>query len=86
MQLKGLYLDTAATAPSGLAPALMMTTPDHIVYGADCGVPCSSESTMERNKQAVLEYGGFAGEQAEAVGSNVLKLFPRAAARLRSEA
>ena len=86
MQLKGLYLDTAATAPSGLAPALMMTTPDHIVYGADCGVPCSSESTMERNKQAVLEYSGFVGEQAEAVGSNVLRLFPRAAARLRSEA
>jgi 6-methylsalicylate decarboxylase len=31
--LRRLSLDTAGTMPTGLAPALQMTTPDHIVYG-----------------------------------------------------
>ena len=81
-QLARLYLDTAATAPTGMAAALHMVSPDHLVYGADCGVPCSTESTMEANKKAVLEYEGLSRSQRDAIGRNVLSLFPAAAARL----
>ena len=81
-QLGRLYLDTAATAPTGLAPALMMVGTERIVYGADCGVPCSTEGTMEANKKAVREYVGLGKEEREAIGRNVLVLFPAAAARL----
>lgn len=81
-QLAKLYLDTAATAPTGMAPALHMVSPDHLVYGADCGVPCSTELTMEANKREVLEYEGLSKEQRDAIGRNVLSLFPAAAARL----
>ena len=81
-QLAKLYLDTAATAPSGMAPALHMAPPDHLVYGADCGVPCSTESTMEANKRAVLEYEALSRCQRDAIGRNVLSLFPAAATRL----
>ena len=81
-QLAGLYLDTAAIAPTGMAPALHMVSPDHLVYGADCGVPCSTESTMEANKKAVLDYDGLSKEQRDAIGRNVLSLFPAATGRL----
>lgn len=81
-QLAKLYLDTAATAPTGMAPALHMVPPDHLVYGADCGVPCSTESTMEANKRAVLEYEALSRCQRDAIGRNVLSLFPAAATRL----
>lgn len=81
-QLAKLYLDTAATAPTGMAPALHMVSPNHLVYGADCGVPCSTEATMEANKRAVLEYEGLSRSQRDAIGRNVLSLFPAAATRL----
>ena len=81
-QLARLYLDTAATAPTGIAPALHMVSADHLVYGADCGVPCSTESTMEANRRAVLEYEGLSKGQRGAIGRNVLSLLPAAAKRL----
>lgn len=81
-QLSRLYLDTAATAPTGMAAALQMVAPDHLVYGADCGVPCSTERTMEANKEAVLVFKGLNWAQKQAVGRNVLRLFPAAAKRL----
>ena len=81
-QLARLYLDTAATAPTGIAPALHMVSADHLVYGADCGVPCSTESTMEANRKAVLEYEGLMKCQRDAIGRNVLSLLPAAAKRL----
>lgn len=81
-QLASLYLDTAATAPTGIAPALHMVSADHLVYGADCGVPCSTEATMEANRKAVLEFEGLSQEQRTAIGRNVLALFPAAAQRL----
>jgi hypothetical protein len=31
----------------------------HIVYSADCGVPCLTEETMETNMQEVLWYKGL---------------------------
>ena len=81
-QLSRFYLDTASTAPTGMAPALYMVPADHLVYGADCGVPSSTESTMEANKKAVLDYDGLSEGQRFAIGRNVLSLFPVAAARL----
>ena len=82
-QLAKLYLDTAGTAPTGMAPALHMVPPEHLVYGADCGVPCSTESSMEVNKKEVLGYEGLSRSQRDAIGRNVLPLFPAAAARLK---
>ena len=79
-QMRRLYLDTAATGfASSLAPAL---TPDHLVYGSDSGVPCSTEETIEANKQALLEFDGLTRPQRAAVGRNAAALFPAAAARL----
>jgi predicted TIM-barrel fold metal-dependent hydrolase len=79
--LRRLYLDTAATCPSALAAAQAMTTPDKLLYGSDCGVACTSEATMDRNLQALLDYPGLTTEQKSAVGTNAFTLFPTAAAR-----
>ncbi|MBE7180328.1 MAG: amidohydrolase family protein, partial [Terriglobus roseus] len=38
-QLASFYVDTAATAETGLQPAVKMCGPEHVIYGADCGVP-----------------------------------------------
>ena len=80
--LRRLYLDTAATMPTGLGAALLMTTPDKIVYGADCGVPCSTDATMDRNIEELLAFKGLSAEQIQAIGRNALNLFPSAAARI----
>jgi 6-methylsalicylate decarboxylase len=75
-------LDTAATCPSSLAAALAMTTPDQLVYGSDCGVPCTSEATMDRNLAALLNFPGLTDSQKAGIGARALRLFPSAAARL----
>jgi 6-methylsalicylate decarboxylase len=80
--LRRLYLDTAATAPSVLVLALYMTSASYIVYGADCGVPCSTEETMEANRREVLGYEGLSEGEKEAIRRNVLALFPAAGERL----
>jgi predicted TIM-barrel fold metal-dependent hydrolase len=86
-QLRRLYLDTAAAGfPSSLAPALTMTTPDHLVYGSDSGVPCSTEASMEASKQSLLAFGGLTHRQREEVGRNALSLFPAAESRLNQAA
>ena len=77
-----LFLDTAATMPTGLGAALLMTTPDRIVYGSDCGVPCTTDATMEANIEALLAFDGLTAEQIQAIGRNALNLFPQAAARI----
>ncbi len=81
--LRRLFLDTAATMPSGLAAALTMTTPDRIVYGSDCGVPCTSDDTMNANIEALLSFQGLTSGQIDAIGRNALRLFPKAAARIQ---
>jgi hypothetical protein len=82
-QLSSLYLDTAATGrASSLAPALTMTTCDHIVYGSDSGVPCSTEETLEANRKELLAFNGLSQEQIQNIGRNALKLFPSAASRI----
>jgi predicted TIM-barrel fold metal-dependent hydrolase len=82
--LSRLFLDTAATSPTTLGPALAMTTHDHLVYGSDCGVPCTTEATMQANLEALLGYTGLTSEQIECVGHNALRLFPAAAERMKS--
>jgi len=81
--LRGLYMDTAATCPTTLGPALAMTTPDHLVYGSDCGVPCTTDLTMQANIEALLSYAGLTHEQIEDIGHNALRLFPAAAERIK---
>jgi predicted TIM-barrel fold metal-dependent hydrolase len=82
-QLSRLYLDTAAMAtPQSLGPALVMTTPDHLLYGADSGVPCTDAKTLEANIVSLRNYQGLASEQIEKIGRNALILFPKAAKRL----
>lgn len=81
-QLSRLYVDSAATMPSALGPALQMTSPSHIVYGSDCGVPCSTERTLEQNRQALLHYDGLKSDEIQSIGANALALFPAADKRL----
>lgn len=82
--LRRLFLDTAATMPTALEAALAMTTPEHIVYGSDCGVPCTTDATMDANIEALLAYKGLAPGQIQAIGRNALTLFPAAAARIEA--
>jgi len=83
-QLARLYLDTAATgSANSLAPALAMTTADHLVYGSDCGVLCSSEATMSENIENLRSFSGLSSAEIEAIGRAALKLFPSITSRLR---
>lgn len=82
-QISSIYVDTAATAETGLEPALKMTGIEHVVYGADCGVPCSTEDTMEENREAVKAIAGRHGD-SEVVGMNGFELFPNAKARAQA--
>jgi predicted TIM-barrel fold metal-dependent hydrolase len=81
-QLRRLFLDTAATMPTALGAALEMTTSEYLVYGSDCGVPCTTEATMDANIEALLGFTGLSSEQVQAVGRNALSLLPKAAARI----
>ncbi|MDR3514441.1 MAG: amidohydrolase family protein [Azospirillaceae bacterium] len=82
-QLRRLFLDTAMTGSAHtLAPALSMTTCDHVVYGSDCGVPCTVEATALANIKALLNFAGLTSEQIEQIGHNAKQLFPKAARRI----
>lgn len=84
-QLATLYLDTAMTgaAPS-LAAGLAMTGPEHILYGSDCGAPCTSEETALGNLTELLGFAGLQDQQLDQIGRNALALFPKAARRMRN--
>lgn len=81
-QLGQLLVDTAATAKTGLLPAMEMVGIDHVVYGSDCGVPCSNETTMEENKNDVKEFERNAGVEEGRIGRNGWNMFPAAALRV----
>jgi len=82
-QLSGFFLDTAAAGTAHtLSPALQMTSCDHIVYGSDCGVPCTSDASYLASIQALLQFPGLAAEEIGQIGHNALKLFPAAAERI----
>lgn len=81
--LRKLFLDTAMTGSvHTMAPALAMTGCDHIVYGSDCGVPCTTDATAIANIEALLSFSGLTPDQIEQIGHNALRLFPAAAERL----
>ncbi len=82
--LRRLFLDTAATSPTTLGAALQMTTSRQIVYGSDCGVPCTTDATMDANIEALLAFEGLTPDQIQAIGRNALTLFPNAAARIEA--
>jgi hypothetical protein len=81
--LARLYYDTglAGTAVS-LDPVLDVTTPDHILYGADFGAPCTHLSVCDYHLAATRGYQRLTPAQREAIGTNVLKLYPRFAKRI----
>jgi predicted TIM-barrel fold metal-dependent hydrolase len=80
--LSRLYLDTAATAPTALGPAIAMVGSSHLVYGSDCGVPCTTDATMDANIRAILGYEHLSDEAKQNIGRAALGLYPRAAQRL----
>ncbi|KAJ5104992.1 hypothetical protein NUU61_002339 [Penicillium alfredii] len=83
-QLGRLYVDTAATAKSGLVPAVQMCGVGRCVYGADCGVSCSTEATMEENRHDVQVFEREMSIPVNTIGENGWKLFPAAAKRAGS--
>jgi predicted TIM-barrel fold metal-dependent hydrolase len=83
-QMSRIYMDTAATAATGMEPAVKMAGIEHIVYGADCGVPCSTELTMEENRESVMDIAQKSTGDGNFVGMNGFDLFPNAKARAAS--
>jgi len=82
--LAKLYLDTAASGTdANLASAVTMVPRDHIVYGADAGVPCSNENNMKRNIDALRNSHVLAPQEVEELGHRAFDLFPAAAQRHR---
>lgn len=84
-QLSALYVDTAATAKTGLAPAAEMVGAHHCVYGSDCGVPCSTAQTMDENKKDVVFFEKKMGLAPGTIANNTWELFPDAALRVERE-
>jgi predicted TIM-barrel fold metal-dependent hydrolase len=83
--LSQLYLDTAATgAESHIAAAVTMVPRDHLVYGADAGVPCSNDSSMTRNIAALQHSTLLSPEDVDGLGHRGFDLFPAAAERRRT--
>ena len=80
-QLGKLYLDTAASAKSALDPAIRMVGIERCVYGSDCGVPCSTELTMEENRQSVCEVERRMMGKSGQIGINGWRIFREAANR-----
>jgi hypothetical protein len=80
-QLKGLYVDTAASGATGLAPAVILVGVGHCVYGSDCGVACSTVAMIEESRQAVLDVEKRENGKSGLIGVNGWKLFPAAAQR-----
>jgi predicted TIM-barrel fold metal-dependent hydrolase len=85
-QLSRLYVDTAAVGVAAMLPALRLVGKKRVVYGADCGVPCSTEATMEENRLNILSYEGLTEEEKDAIGHNVKGLFPEAVKRTKGMA
>ncbi len=58
-----------------------MTTPERLVYGSDCGVPRTTDATMDANLEALLAYPDLSPEQLTGIGRRAFTLFPKAADR-----
>jgi 6-methylsalicylate decarboxylase len=81
--LARLYYDTGlAGTIHSLAPVLAVTTPDHVVYGADFGAVCTDTEILDLHLEAVRSYPHLTAAQREAIGTNALALFPKFAERI----
>ena len=77
------YYDTAlAGTAHSIDPILDVTTPNHVVYGADFGAPCTDPDLCDLNLAATRGYERLTPAQREARGTNVLALFPKFAERI----
>ncbi len=77
------YYDTAlAVTAHSLDPILDVTTPDHVIYGADFGAPSTDPPLCDFNLVATRGYERLTLAQREAIGSNVLTLFPSFSQRI----
>lgn len=82
-----LYYDTAlAGTPHSLDPVLDVTTPDHVLYGADFGAPCTYIEVCQTHLDAVRSNTRLSTAERDAVGRNALRLFPKFAERIASAA
>lgn len=82
-QLASLYLDTAATGrASHLLPGIEMVGKEHLVYGSDSGVPCSTVETLEENRKDLLAFEGLTASEIQSIGKRCYELFPTAKERL----
>lgn len=77
------YYDTAlAGTAHSLDPILDVTTPEHVVYGADFGAPCTDRELCDLNLAATRDYDRLAPAQRQALFTNVLALFPKFSERI----
>jgi 6-methylsalicylate decarboxylase len=81
------YYDTglAGTAHS-LDPVLDVTTPDHVLYGADFGAPCTHIEVCDFHLASARGFQRLTPAEREALGTNVLPLFPNFAKRIGAAA
>jgi hypothetical protein len=54
------------------------------VYGADCGVPCSTCGTMDENKASIYKVASETGCKGHEVGRNAGAIFPDAIRKVDS--
>lgn len=81
-QTRALYVDTAATATEHLLnPAISVVGKEHICYGSDSGVPCSTDQTIDQNLRNLLSFKSMTDDEKDAVGKRAFELFPEAAKR-----
>jgi len=79
--LNSLYVDTAATAKTGMEVAVKVVGMSHVIYGDDCNVQCSTNATMLENQQDVINIENELVGETGVVASNGWALFPAAAKR-----
>jgi predicted TIM-barrel fold metal-dependent hydrolase len=78
-----LYYDTAlAATPHSLDPVLDLTTPDHLLYGADFGAPCTYIEVCRAHLDALRNNRRLTPAERQAVGTNAARLFPKFAKRI----
>jgi hypothetical protein len=63
-----------------------VTTPDHVLYGADFGAPCTYIEVCQTHYDAVRNNQRMTPAEREAVGRNALRLFTKFAQRIAGAA